>query len=305
MAMEGLGTGVQHRRDSFGCAVDGLDEDWQLAAGTMTFFRKAAKTAPGRVTTPASTDGYLIGLSAQGGHRRRIFDGHRSTVHDFGADHVYVRDLREPYKADLSGSFDFILAEVSTDDLAEIAAESDLGDVSALAITTARPDALLAGMLRALLGSSARQQSNSLFVDQLSTAIGVHLVHAYGNGRLQETDRRLALTSKQEKLAKELLQSRIAEDVSIAEIALLCGLPRFTFIRAFRETIGVTPYEWLRQARIERACILLRNGEFSLADIAAACGYSNVLNFVGAFKAATTVTPDAWRISTSARSSFS
>ena len=151
MAMENLGVGVQRKRDSFGCAVEGLDEDWQLFAGSMTFFRKASKTAPGRVTTPAGTGGYLIGLSVQGGHRRRIFDERRSAVHDFGEDHIYVRDLREPYKADLSGSFDFILAEISGSVLEEIAAESDLGDVSTLAITTAGPDAVVAGLFRTLL----------------------------------------------------------------------------------------------------------------------------------------------------------
>ncbi|AYG64646.1 MULTISPECIES: AraC family transcriptional regulator [unclassified Rhizobium] len=297
MAMDGLGVEVQHKKDSFGCTVEGLDEDWQLFAGNMTFFRKASKTAPGRVTTPAGADGYLVGLSVQRGHRRQIFDGQRSTVHDFGEGHIYVRDLRESYKADLSGSFDFILAEISGSDLEEIAAESDLGDVSALAITTARPDALLAGLLRTLLGCGARQQSNRLFVDQISTAIGVHLAHAYGNGRLRTTDRRSALSKKQEHLAKELLRSRIATEVSISEIALLCNLPRFSFICAFRETTGMTPNEWLRQARLEHACLLLRNGELSLADIAAACGYSEVPNFVGAFTRSMTVTPETWRLS--------
>lgn len=302
MAMEGPGVEVQRKRDSFGCAVEGLDEDWQLFAGDMTFFRKASKMAPGRVTTPAGPHGYLIGLSVQGGHRRRIFDERRSTVHDFGEDHIYVRDLREPYKADLSGSFDFVLAEISGSDLEEIAAESDLGDVSTLAITTARPDALLAGLLRTLLGYGARQQNNRLFVDQISTAIGVHVTHSYGNGRLRTTDRRLTLSKKQEDLAKELLRSRIAAEISISEIALLCDLPRFTFIRAFRETTGMTPNEWLRQARLERACLLLRNGEFSLSDVAAACGYPDVPNFIDTFTRSMTVPPDAWRIAAGVRS---
>ncbi|MDK4718701.1 AraC family transcriptional regulator [Rhizobium sp. CNPSo 3968] len=295
MTGEGLGAEAQHKRDSFGCTVAGLDEDWQLFAGNMTFFRKASKTAPGRVTTSPGTDGYLIGLSVQGGHRRRIFNERRSTVYDFGEDHIYVRDLREPYKADLSGSFDFILAEISGSDLQEIAAASDLGDVDTLAITTARPDALLAGLLRTLLECGARHQSNRLFVDQISAAIGVHLAHSYGNGRLRTTDRRLTLSKKQEDLAKELLMSRIPAEISIGEIASLCGLPRFTFIRAFRETTGMTPNEWLRQARLERACLLLRNGAFSVADVAAACGYPDVPNFVAAFIRSMTVTPEAWR----------
>lgn len=300
--MKGLGAGAQHKRDSFGCTVEGLDEDWQLSAGNMTFFRKASKTAPGRVTTSPGTDGYLIGLSVQGGHRRRIFDERRSAVHDFGEDHIYIRDLREPYRADLSGSFDFILAEISGSDIEEIAAESDLGDVSTLAITTARPDALLAGLLRTLLGYGARQQSNRLFVDQISTAIRVHLAHTYGNGRPRATDRRLTLSKKQEDLAKELLNSRIAAEISISEIALLCDLPRLTFIRAFRETTGMTPNEWLRQARLEHACLLLRNGEFSVADVAAACGYPDVSNFVEAFTRSMTVSPKVWRIAAGVRS---
>lgn len=296
MAMEGLGVEMQHKRDSFGCNVEGLDEDWQLFTGGMTFFRKASKTAPGRVTTSAGTDGFLVGLSVQPGHRRRIFGERGSSLYDFDEDFIYIRDLREPYQADLSGSFDFILTEVSSSDLEEISAESDLAEVSQLAITTARPDPLLAGLLRALLGYGARQQGNRLFVDQLSTAIGVHLAHAYGNGRLQTTDRRLTLSKRQESLAKALLESRIAGEVSIREIALLCDLPRFAFIKAFHETTGKTPHEWLREARMEHACVLLRNRTLSLTDVAVACGYRDVSNFAAAFTRAMTVTPEAWRI---------
>nr|WP_234892653.1 helix-turn-helix transcriptional regulator [Agrobacterium vitis] len=71
-----------------------------------------------------------------------------------------------------------------------------------------------------------------------------------------------------EHLAKSLLVEKLDGDISIEQVARACNLSRGDFIRAFRETTGMTPYQWLLSQRIDRARALLRTSNAPLAEVA-------------------------------------
>ena len=72
-------------------------------------------------------------------------------------------------------------------------------------------------------------------------------------------------------------------------------LSRFHFCRAFKQSTGLAPHEWLRQRRIERAITMLRDKEVSIASIADALGYASQTAFGAAFKRMKGMTPSEWR----------
>lgn len=285
------------KTDSFGCALQKLDCDQRIPGASIDFFRKHSRAgAPGHVTMPESGRGFLIGLSAAGGHRRRIFKGRCSAVHDFAEDTVYVRDLSDPYAADLEGSFDFILLEISKAALSQLTDGSGTTAVTRLCETAGQHDPVLAGLSKALFSSlDPDRQPSALFVDQMSVAIGVHLIRQYGDGRETGSDRRRALSKRAENRAKELLRSRLQADLSIADIAAQCNLSPSAFLRAFRETAGVTPHQWLMQQRLDQARTLLLKSVLTISEISATCGFSDQAHFTRAFSAATGTPPAAWR----------
>jgi AraC family transcriptional regulator len=147
-------TAATKRHDSLGCSMDRLDDDRTIEGRDMTFYRKRSASAPpDRVTTPATGRGYLLGLSAAGGHRRRIFNEHHSSVHDFEQSAVYLRNFADDYRADLSGSFDFMLLEITHNALERIADAANFSSVSELRPVAAHADPVLGGMLGALFAS--------------------------------------------------------------------------------------------------------------------------------------------------------
>lgn len=112
-----------------------------------------------------------------------------------------------------------------------------------------------------------------------------------GNGIFR---RRPVLSDWQVKLAKTFLRSRLSQQVSIAEVASLCGLSTCYFIKAFTETVGVAPYSWLIAQRIERACLLIRRDQ-PLAQVALECGFTDQSHFTKAFARQIGMTPARWR----------
>ena len=70
-------------------------------------------------------------------------------------------------------------------------------------------------------------------------------------------------------------QGHLDSDLTIARLASKTGMSRRTFIRRFQETTGVSPGEWVVQARILRARELLETTRLPIEDVATATGFKS------------------------------
>ena len=107
--------------------------------------------------------------------------------------------------------------------------------------------------------------------------------------------RRGGLSPRQLAQTIDYLMCHMAERVSVLELARLNRLSRPYFIRAFRDSTGATPHQWLMRARLRKARTLLPDDRLSIAAIAQAVGFADHAHFTRAFKRATGITPAAWR----------
>ena len=96
-------------------------------------------------------------------------------------------------------------------------------------------------------------------------------------------------------IAREQLDDRCSEDVRLADIARTAGVHPVHLARVFRHYLGCTPGDYLRRRRLERSCVLLRETERQLSDIAHSCGYSDQSHFANSFKRGMRQTAGAYR----------
>jgi AraC-like DNA-binding protein len=284
-------------KDSLGCLSNQLYKDQELETEHFRFYRKG--TNDGRmsaVTTPASDRGFLVGISQNAGHRRRIIHGSRSALHDFEKDSIYLRDFADDYKADLHGAFDFVLIEVSRAFITNAAYDRGGSLVTELSSLTGQKDAVLGHLAQVVaLTLERKNDASQLFVDQLGLTIGTYLIEQFGNVQSQSDRINRRLSPLHEARAKEMLLAKARGNISIEEIASACNLSRSYFIHAFRETTDRTPHQWLLEQRIERARHLLKHTDTSLSEIAIACGFSDQSHFTRTFSQLVGVPPGTWR----------
>lgn len=91
------------------------------------------------------------------------------------------------------------------------------------------------------------------------------------------------------------IEQNFHNDISVEDIASVCGLNRSYFGKIFRESIGKTPQEFLLTYRMIKATELLKLTNLSIEDIGKAVGYENPFHFSRAFKNIYNISPRAWR----------
>ena len=84
-------------------------------------------------------------------------------------------------------------------------------------------------------------------------------------------------------------------NVSLSDLAGECHLSVSHFARAFRQSTGVSPHQWLLARRISKAKSLLQTSNLTLAEIATICGFSSQSHLNAAFKRDADMSPGRWR----------
>ncbi len=95
--------------------------------------------------------------------------------------------------------------------------------------------------------------------------------------------------------AKDFVDSRYAEQITVDDLAAAAGLSRAHFSRMFTRTFGESPRSYLQTRRLERAAALLRYTDRSVADICVMVGLQSVGSFTTSFARVYGRTPTAYR----------
>jgi len=95
--------------------------------------------------------------------------------------------------------------------------------------------------------------------------------------------------------AKDLVDARYADAISVTDMAQAAGLSKAYFTRQFRAAFGESPRAYLLTRRLERAATMLRTTDRSVADICMAVGLSSVGSFTTCFTRTFGMSPTAYR----------
>jgi AraC-like DNA-binding protein len=95
--------------------------------------------------------------------------------------------------------------------------------------------------------------------------------------------------------AKDLADARYADPLTVADLAGAARLSPAHFSRQFRETFGESPHQYLLTRRLERAAVLLRTTDWSVARICFSVGLQSVGSFTTSFGRMFGVSPRTYR----------
>jgi AraC-like DNA-binding protein/mannose-6-phosphate isomerase-like protein (cupin superfamily) len=91
------------------------------------------------------------------------------------------------------------------------------------------------------------------------------------------------------------LEANYRHDISIEEIADVCGFSSSHFMKFFKKNMGDSFINYLNDYRLSMAARTLLSSDDNIIDIAADCGYDNLSYFNRIFKKKYGVTPSTYR----------
>jgi len=142
----------------------------------------------------------------------------------------------------------------------------------------------------------AGEPSNHLYVDSLLTVFSTYLLRKYSTLQNRPVPRsRGGLSPRAWRDIQDYIRANIAQQLSVQRLALIAGLSPSHFVRAFRQTAGEPPHQYVLAIRLQVAEQLVITTDLPLGKIASLTGFANHSHMTAAMRRHKLTTPSALR----------
>ncbi|RVU85349.1 AraC family transcriptional regulator [Leucothrix sargassi] len=163
----------------------------------------------------------------------------------------------------------------------------------ALPDLTFESDPILVAKLHQLLRYMAPSaKDNLLQLQEVQQQIILYLLEHYSQHT--KTAIRGGLSPKVKSRVMSYMKDHLGQELTLEQLASEACMSTYHFAHMFKQSVGLSPYQFLLRLRMSEAAQQLRHAE-NIGDVAESCGYSSSSRFARAFKASYGVTPKVYQ----------
>jgi AraC-like DNA-binding protein len=231
------------------------------------------------IFAPHFHDTLMLGLIVAG--RKRFRRG--QALHEIGAGAISVVNPGDTHTGGVVG-VDQPLRYTAVYPGAALLAEAGFGEGADLRVAVVENRDLAALFAGALAPEAPPSEAEEALLVALAA-----LAQRYGAvaARPPATDQRAVMT------AVDVIQADLAAELRLEALAATARVSPRHLIRCFRRVLGMTPQEYVRQARVQDATLRLRRGE-APATVAQDVGFADQPHMTRAFRRVMGITPAAY-----------
>ena len=162
----------------------------------------------------------------------------------------------------------------------------------------ATPDNPLSKVIAGLFEEIARLNTEKPFGYEAEIQCNVFkLFLNFHRSLSSDVDERVLLSPKHQKIYEvvEYISANMGSITSRDELCAHFFISKYYLCHSFKEVTGLSVMAFLNMTRVLRACVLLSEGQLSVAQIAKAVGLGSVPHFTDVFKRIEGVTPHEYR----------
>jgi AraC family transcriptional regulator len=145
--------------------------------------------------------------------------------------------------------------------------------------------------------TQGRGWGRKLYIESLTNALAVNLLRNYSITKTKLNLYSGGLSDRQLLVVTDYINDNLSTDIKLSNLSELIGISQFHFSRLFKQSVGMSPHQYVINQRIERAKSLLKNPQLSVIEIAFLCGFSSHSHFGKYFRQITGLTPKDYRVS--------
>ena len=134
------------------------------------------------------------------------------------------------------------------------------------------------------------------YVESLANIFAIHLLRNYCAFPAIIKQYEGGLAPYKLRQALDYINDNLDQPIKLNEMAELLDLSQYYFCHLFKESMGVAPYKYVIQQRVEKAKSLIKHSNLPLADISYECGFSSQSQMTQHFRKSAGITPKVFRI---------
>lgn len=232
---------------------------------------------------------------ANGLRVNRTMDGKKQQESLVYGDCVIVpADVPHSSSWDQESEFTLLILEATY--LAQLAHETINGDRVELVPQFAKVDPIITGIGASLKKELEMDQVGArLYAEAATTFLGAYLLRHYCTRTQSLPHCPEGLPHYKLREAIAYIQEHLGEEISLEAIATHLKMSQYYFCHLFKQSMGISPYQYVLQQRINKAKRLLKQPQMTLTNVALACGFANQTHFTKHFHKLTGVTPKVFR----------
>lgn len=193
---------------------------------------------------------------------------------------------------------EFLILTLKPDMLSQVAHDAIPPDRVELAPCSPKPDPLIHQLGLALKEELALNQGRDrLYVESLTNCLAVHLLKKYSVKPITSPNLDSTQGLPQSKLNQVIayIHDHLGQEIKLVDLAMLVGMSACYFAWRFKQSMGISPHQFVVQCRLERSQQLLKQTQQSIAEIALQCGFSSQSHLTRSFRKHFNTTPRAYR----------
>ena len=139
------------------------------------------------------------------------------------------------------------------------------------------------------------ESSSRLYVDSLVTALSIHLIRKYSAKKQVIRDYTDGLSKSKLQRSISYINEHLTGDLSLKAIALEIEMSPHYFTSLFKQSTGMSAYQYVIHCRIERAKHLLSKQDLSVTEVSQQVGFESQSHFTNVFRKHTNTTPKMYQ----------
>jgi AraC family transcriptional regulator len=255
---------------------------------------------PGGTDIPEAWEGHSIALClAPRPHRIHQVVGDRRYTGLYSKGDISITPAHVPASYRAEGQDHYFHVQIPAQfvqSVAQSAAELDPNRVELMIEFWARDPQLEQTLM--LLRSELHKGGGwvgQLYVESLANLLVVHLLREYSTAQPRIALHEGGLGDRKILQISEYIHANLDQPIKLADLADVAGMSQFHFSRMFKQSMGISPHQYLLQQRVEQAKQLLKQSKLAIAEIALQCGFNSQSHLSKHFREATGMTPSDYR----------
>ena len=252
----------------------------------------------------------VLSIHLGGAKRITRWHGYHRSIHDAAVESLTIMPAIQSYRWSTEGPIDFAHIVIGQGLLIQVAIEEHDRDPFDLALCdgVGLVDTTVATLFKALLDDLDRPGTGRLYRQSLLMALSYHLVRDYSTisrshgrrcpGSLQKSPLRGGMAGWQLRRVIDFMHLHMVDDIQLIDLVALTDLSRAQFFRAFAQSTGFSPYNFLTELRVRNAAKLLRSTKLPLDVVAVRVGLAPT-QLYSVFRRRMGTSPSAYRHSAS------